>query len=596
MSTPHTILKKVYGYDNFRPQQEEIINHVIDGNDALVIMPTGGGKSLCFQIPAICMSGICVVISPLIALMDDQVAALRQNGVAAEALHSGLSRVDESALMQRIHNGSLKLLYLSPERANLPDTRNLLKTLDVNLIAIDEAHCVSIWGNDFRPDYTYLSSLRNDVPNVPIIALTATADAATQEDIKRQLRIDEARLFLSTFERDNITVYSHEGIDRIKKISAIVDKFSGESGIIYCLSRKSTEQVCEKLNDRGIQAGHYHAGLTTEKRTQVQKDFQDDKIDVICATIAFGMGIDKPDIRYVVHYNMPKNIEGFYQEIGRAGRDGLAAESHLFYSWADKILLQRFVDQVENETFREVQAAKLDRMWDFASNSDCRVNSILAYFGEFRSDACGHCDNCLYPPKKMDGSILAQKALSAIYRTRQKVGFDMLIHILKGSYRQDIRRLGYDTIKTFGAGREEPLAAWRHYLTQFINKGLISIDYTEGNTLKWTPLSQRVIEGQKVEVTKYVDSKKVKKKSAPIAGLIPAGDMDKDLYEALVQWRAEKAQELKLPAYIVFGNKTLVDLATRKPSNEMQLLRVHGIGEKKSEEFGAEVLRIIRDY
>lgn len=590
--TIHDILKKYYGYDSFRHQQEDIIQSTIAGKDSLVIMPTGGGKSLCYQIPAISRPGVGLVISPLIALMEDQVAALNQNGISAAALHSGLSQTEMDDIIINAIDGKLELLYMSPERANDNSTQARLRTMPINLVAIDEAHCVSIWGNDFRPDYTRLAFLRKMLPDVPFIALTATADEATQEDIIEQLHLKEAKKYLSSFERSNITIYADPGIDRIKKIRNLIEDYPDGSGIIYCLSRKMTEKVCSSLEKVGITASYYHAGMSPEDRSRVQQEFISDKVKIICATIAFGMGIDKPDIRYVVHYNMPKNIEGFYQEIGRAGRDGLPSESHLFYSWNDYQMLQRFVDDIENPTFKAVQTSKLDRMWQLASNEDCRVNAVLAYFGEFREKSCGHCDSCLYPSTKMDGTILAQKALSAVYRCKQQLNIDLLIGVLRGSYQNAITEKGYDQVKTFGAGRDLSKAEWHHYITQFINQGILKLDFRQGNTLKFTPLSMPVIkEAQKVELIAYVTP--TKRSVKPERDKLTDKGANPDLYDRLAKWRLAESRERKIPPYVIFSNQVLRDIARYRPTTLRELGTIKGIGEKKLDTFGEVVLKIL---
>jgi ATP-dependent DNA helicase RecQ len=402
----HQILKNTFGYNQFRNQQEEIIKSVLDGEDALVIMPTGGGKSLCYQIPALASEGIAVIISPLIALMNDQVSAMKLLNIKAATLHSNIDSQTSNETYNAIENGSLKMLYLSPEKILSSGFLLFLKQQKISLFAIDEAHCVSVWGNDFRPEYVKLSILKDEFPSIPTIALTATADNSTQKDIIKQLKLKNEEPFLSSFERHNIKLSSKAGVKRIEQIIYFLREKQNEAGIIYCLSRKSTESVASKLQMKGHKAEASHAGLDAKTRQRVQEDFQNDKIDIVCATIAFGMGIDKPNIRFVIHYNMPKNIEGYYQEIGRAGRDGEPAEALLFYSWADNLNLQKFIDESNaEETFKKVQAAKLERMWEFATALSCRTNMILNYFGEFKSNQCDHCDNCAHPPKLFDGTV-----------------------------------------------------------------------------------------------------------------------------------------------------------------------------------------------
>lgn len=587
------ILKSTFGYDLFRSQQEEIIEHVLDRRDALVIMPTGGGKSICYQIPALASEGITLVVSPLIALMNDQVIALKQMGVKAEALHSNMSSDELKFVYHQLKTGELKLLYMSPERINSESTQLFLKSLSIGLIAIDEAHCVSVWGNDFRPDYAELATLRNIFPQSAILALTATADKATQDDIIKQLNLRTPKTFISSFERKNITTYVEDGTQRIEKIKAILYNYQEASGIIYCLSRKDTENVAKKLQSAGYNAEYYHAGLDALERSRVQRQFQNDEIQIICATIAFGMGIDKPNIRFVIHYNMPKNLEAYYQEIGRGGRDGEPAEAIMFHSWGDYVKLQRFIDEGEaNTEFKEVQTAKLERMWEYSTSSDCRTNLVLNYFGEYRSEKCGHCDNCINPPIKKDGTIQAMMALSAIKRCNQKLGIEALIGVLKGSYRAEIVSKGCDKIKTFGVGRNISGMNWKNYITQMINQGVISIDYTSGSTLKWTPLSQNVINNKlKVDIVDFVPKSKAKKRVKLIKEDL---NVDQNLFDKLKSWRLELARKKNVPAFTILGNKTLNEICHHLPQDRLELLQINGIGEAKLRQYGDDILRIIK--
>lgn len=588
----HQILKSTFGYDTFRDTQEEIIRHTLSGKDALVIMPTGGGKSLCFQIPALASKGVTLVVSPLIALMNDQVIGLEQVGVAAASLHSNMTPEASQDVERKLNAGEIKLLYMSPERINNENTQNYLKTLDVNLIAIDEAHCVSVWGNDFRPDYVELAKLRSIFPKASFIALTATADQATQEDICNQLKLEEPKVFLSSFERKNITTHAHPSVKRLDKIASILRDYSEECGIVYCLSRKDTENVSAKLNMMGLNTAFYHARLDAEKRYQVQRDFQNDEIKIIVATIAFGMGIDKPNIRFVIHYNMPKNLEAYYQEIGRAGRDGAESVAHMFASWGDFIMLKKFVDNGDGkQEFKEVQLAKLERMWEYASTSDCRTNSVLAYFGEYKKDGCGHCDNCLNPPIKKDGTIPAQKILSAIWRSNQSIGIELLIDVLRGSQKQDIRERGLDKIKTFGVGRDTPRPVWKDYIIQLMNKGIISVNYSQGSALKWTPLSNAVLKGEKkIELADFTPTeKKVIVQKKPKFAL----NVDTSLLGKLKAWRLEQARHRSVPAYVILSNKSIEEIASEKPTNNMELLEVNGIGNAKLNLYGEAILEIV---
>jgi ATP-dependent DNA helicase RecQ len=590
-----SVLNSVWGYHHFRPQQEEIIRYVLSGNDALVIMPTGGGKSLCYQVPALLLPGITVVVSPLIALMNDQVQALLQSGVKVLAIHSNM---DKAAVMQAesaLLTGSVKLLYVSPERVNTIAFMEMLKRLKVSLFAIDEAHCVSIWGNDFRPDYVELSKVRDAFPEVPFIALTATADAATQEDITKQLHLNAARKFISSFERKNIVTIAKPAQNRYRQILDFLKKSHGESGIIYCLSRKETQNLADKLRSSGFQCAYYHAGMDARSRTTVQKDFQDDRLQFICATIAFGMGIDKSNIRWIIHHAMPKNLEGYYQEIGRCGRDGRPAKALLFYSWGDYLTLKGFIDKSEApEVFRTVQYAKLERMWAFANAADCRTNMVLSYFGEYRNEACGHCDNCLDPPKSMDATLIAQKALSAIKRTRENVGMNMLIDILRGSGKAEILAEGYDRIKTFGAGREFSFIEWKVYITQLINKGLIRTDYTDHFKLKCTPLSDDVLfQNKKVHLVQFTQNPDV---AVPEMKKPVAAKTEDGLLQELKKWRSAIATEKSIPAYVIFHDKTLEMLADKVPLFLSELDGIEGIGTAKKSQYGRQILSVIRSF
>ena len=572
--------------------QAEIIDHVLEGQNTLVILPTGGGKSICFQIPALCLEGITIVVSPLIALMTDQVMALKELGVAAACMHSSLSSIEKREITEQIQDGTLKMLYMAPESLLQERFLRFISSIKVSLIAIDEAHCISVWGNDFRPEYTKLGMLRQEIPQVPIIALTATADTATQQDILKQLSMPDAKMFLGSFERGNLTIRSSPGQDRFSKILRFLFQYKNQTGIIYCLSRKGAESLSKKLKEAGYNSGYYHAGMDGMSRNRIQQRFQNDEIRIVCATIAFGMGIDKSNVRFVIHYNLPKNIEGYYQEIGRAGRDGLDAECLLFYSWADKMRLQQFIDEGEgNTTFKRVQTEKLNRMWECSTAPSCRTNLILNYFGEFRAEGCGHCDNCLNPPKVFDGTILAQKALSAVYRTHQRAKTDILIDILRGSSRQEILTNNYNEIKTYGAGRDLPFLDWKDYITQLLNQGLISIDYSHGSALKATPLSKAVLSGEKkVDLVKF-------EKSKPAAKKISKGQLVTDeLFEKLRQWRLLTAKARGVPAYAVFTDATLKEIVKAKPIVAEDLLMIEGIGVKKKEDYGDHVLEVIRDY
>jgi ATP-dependent DNA helicase RecQ len=558
-------------------------------------MPTGGGKSMCYQIPALCLPDLTIVISPLIALMEDQVLALKELGVRAETFNSNKSSQEIEAIYNQCIDGSLKLLYVSPEKLNSQDFQRLLSQVKISLIAVDESHCVSVWGNDFRPDYMTIHQTRVAYPNVPFIALTATADASTQKDICDQLHLINPIKYVSSFERKNILTTAFPGQKRIEQISQFVARQNGP-GIIYCLSRKGTEEVARKMNEKGYKAAHYHAGMDAKSRQNTQSKFLTDEIDIICATIAFGMGIDKSNIGWVIHYNMPKNIEGYYQEIGRSGRDGNNAETLLFYSFYDYEMLKSFViDSDANQVFKQVQMAKLDRMWEFATTSDCRTNIVLNYFGEFRNLPCGHCDNCITPPSQIDGTRLAQMALSAIIRCDEKLSLETLIGVLRGSYRQDIKDAGFTEVKTFGAGREYSILHWRSYIIQFINKGLFFIDYASKSRLRVTNLAKPVLLGkEKISIVEFQKNKP--KPKVQISKATKEFDVVVDLFNELKSWRLALAKKNKFPPYVIFNDKTLNELAAVIPHNTIELLAINGIGAAKMEKYGNQILEITSKY
>ncbi|KAA3640347.1 MAG: DNA helicase RecQ, partial [Bacteroidetes bacterium] len=497
---PKEILKKFFGYDEFRPMQKQIIDTVYAGKDSLVLMPTGGGKSICYQIPSIGLPGTGIVVSPLISLMKNQVDGLRANGVKAAFLNSSLGIPEQRAIEDDFFNGNLDLLYVSPEKMITPDMNALLSRVKINLFAIDEAHCISSWGHDFRPDYTLLNFIKRQFPDIPVLALTATADKITRKDILQLLAIPHAEQFIASFDRPNISLEVRPGQQKRQQIIRFIKEKPGESGIIYCLSRKSTENLAMKLQEEGVNAAPYHAGLSSAERTKVQENFIKDDTPVICATIAFGMGIDKSNVRWIIHYNMPKNLEGYYQEIGRCGRDGTDAHALLFYSYADVMMLQEIITN-NASTNEEIQLAKLDRMRQYAEAPACRRRILLNYFNENLSEDCGNCDVCKNPPQKIDGTEVTQKALSAVYRLKEKVGMGMLIDVLRGSGKKEIFQRGYNQIKTYGAGREIPYPQWQSYLLQMLNLGYLEIAADQNNVVKLTQASQKVLfEGKKVEL------------------------------------------------------------------------------------------------
>ncbi len=624
MPTPREILKSVFGYDSFRPMQEDIINHVVARNDALVLMPTGGGKSICYQIPALIFDGITVVISPLISLMKDQVDALNANGIGADALNSNNDESENAAIRRRSKLGEIKILYISPERLQR-EIPWLQQHLNVSLFAIDEAHCISQWGHDFRPEYTQLGGLHQAFPKATIMALTATADKLTKEDIVKQLNLRDFKFFVSSFDRPNLSLdvrRGYSGQDKLKTILSIISKHENESGIIYCLSRKNTEKVAADLVDAGIAAKAYHAGMSADERNKVQDDFINDRIDVVCATIAFGMGIDKSNVRYVIHYNLPKSIESFYQEIGRAGRDGLPSETVLFYNYQDIIMLRGFVNDSGQ---KEINSEKLDRMQEYAEAQVCRRRILLNYFGESSECNCGNCDICKHPPQRFNGTILVQKALSAIKRTNEQVGFSMTAEILKGFRSEEIIQNGYDKIKTFGVGAETTLKHWYDYLLQMLQLGYIEIAYNESNHLKITASGNEVLFGKKKaelavppknETKPETKQRKTRSKYAQsgesrfntddtrqytyapdnASTASESDNADKTLFEVLRKVRKQIADENNWPAYVVLSDKTLKDLAYKTPLSLDELQDVFGFGEVKIQKFGQRFIEAIHNY
>jgi ATP-dependent DNA helicase RecQ len=595
--TAKDALKKYFGYDSFRPMQEEIIQTVYDKKDALVLMPTGGGKSICYQIPAITMDGICIVVSPLISLMKDQVESLKASGVNAAFLNSSLSSAEQKEVEDDLFYGKIKLLYVSPEKMVSQSFQPLLKQTKVNLFAIDEAHCISSWGHDFRPEYTKLKFLKTQFPNVPVIALTATADKITRRDIVRQLTLSEPKIFIASFDRPNLSLTVRPGQKKIQQILDFIKLRPNQSGIIYCLSRKNTEKVAEKLNASGIKAAFYHAGIDSAKRSKVQEDFINDNVPVVCATIAFGMGIDKSNVRWVIHHNLPKNIEGYYQEIGRSGRDGADADTLLFYSFGDVMVLRDIIQSNKSENV-EVQLSKLERMQQFAESLICRRKILLGYFGETLQNDCGNCDVCKNPPKSFDGTVIAQKALSAIVRLNEKVGVGMLIDVLRGSKRQEILQNGFEKIKTYGAGADISFADWQQLIYQLINFGYIEIAYDKNNTLKLTEAAKDILfKKQKVQLVKITDIKQRQElQRAQLKQKSKRQRVRDELFEKLRQLRKQLAQKKGVPPYLIFSDASLEEMAATRPTNESEMANISGVGEVKLKQFGKSFIKEIIDF
>lgn len=598
-------LKTYFGYDSFRPLQEDIIRHLMDRKDALVLMPTGGGKSICYQLPALLSEGTAVVVSPLISLMKDQVETLCANGIAAGALNSNNDETENASLRRACMEGKLKLLYISPEKL-LTEANYLLRDMHISLFAIDEAHCISQWGHDFRPEYTQMGILHQQFPQVPIIALTATADKITREDIIKQLHLNQPRVFISSFDRPNLSLTVKRGYQQKEKSKAILDfiaRHPGESGIIYCMSRSKTETVAQMLQKQGIKSAVYHAGLSPARRDEAQDDFINDRVQVVCATIAFGMGIDKSNVRWVIHYNLPKSIESFYQEIGRAGRDGMPSDTLLFYSLADLILLTKFATDSGQQS---INLEKLQRMQQYAEADICRRRILLSYFGENTTCDCGNCDVCKNPPERFDGTIIVQKALSAIARSEQQIGTGILVDILRGNMSSEVTERGYHRLKTFGAGREVPVRDWHDYLLQMLQLGYFEIAYNENNHLKITQSGTDILFGRArtllvtIRREEAVQTTRGRKRKATVPTkelLLGLPNTESgELFEALRTLRKRLADQEALPAYIVLSDKVLHLLSASRPTTIEEFGNISGIGEYKKKKYGKEFVELIRKY
>ena len=576
-------LKNYFGYTQFRAGQKEIILSILDGKDQLVIMPTGGGKSICYQLPATLLPGLTLVISPLIALMKDQVDGLHAIGIGAAYINSSQQAEEHNNIFSEVVAGQIKLLYVAPESLNL--LKGIVDTIEISMVAIDEAHCISAWGHDFRPAYTKLGFLKKRLPQTPIVALTATADKATREDIRKQLNLTDAREYISSFDRANLSLNVQPGTDRVKKILDFLSQRIQESGIIYCTSRKGTEQIAEKLITAGYNAQAYHAGMSFQDREAVQQAFINDDIQIVCATIAFGMGIDKSNVRWVIHYNLPKNIEGYYQEIGRAGRDGLPSDTLLFHSYADMIQLRNFAEDSPNA---EVQLAKLERMKQYADATSCRRRVLLSYFGENITEDCGNCDICKHPPAFFEATTLAQKVLSAVARTKGKANLSTIVDILRGSRNANILDKNYDQLPTYGIGKEVSWKDWQQYVIQLVNQGYLEIAFHEHSNLRLTPLAKAVLfDQQKVLLSKNEEAKKEQKKTTTTK------PKTSSLFENLRQLRLQISKEEGVPAYQIFSDASLKEMERDRPMTDEEFMQISGVGKLKMQNYGYAFIKAI---
>ncbi len=594
MRTAEDILRTIYGYHTFRPHQKEIIDALISGRDAFVLMPTGGGKSLCYQIPALLRPGTGIIVSPLISLMKDQVDALRGNGIEAAFYNSSMKADEARRVLAKFHAGKLDLLYVAPERLTTEGFLDRLRDVNIALFAIDEAHCISQWGHDFRPEYIKLGRLRDHFPDIPTIALTATADAQTRKDILHRLRLSDARQYVTSFDRPNIRYTVLEKHQPFRQLTTFLDNHRNQSGIIYALSRKRVEEVARQLQAEGYEALPYHAGLPASTRQKAHEAFLHDNTDIVVATIAFGMGIDKPDVRFVVHYDLPKNIEGYYQETGRAGRDGLASEALLLFGAQDIVTARRLVENTENEDQKRIEIYKLNSMVDFAESLTCRRRVLLGYFGEGLKEDCGNCDLCQNPPERFDATLDARKALSCVYRVGQRFGMKYVIDVIRGMDNERIRSLGHDKLSTYGIGSERSGAEWQSILRQLIHSGFLIQDIANYSILKLTEAARPLLRGEvQLELARPRIREKVqKKKKRPIN----LGEENEELFQCLRELRKKLADDQAVPPFVVFSDVTLIQMANTQPSTDSELLEISGVGQVKLARYGKAFLETISAY
>ena len=590
--SPQAVLKQVFGYKDFRDGQEAIIAAALDGQDSLVLLPTGGGKSLCYQVPPLILDGVTVVISPLISLMQDQVAQLRALGVQAAYINNSLPFEEQQAVYQQLHYGQIKLLYVAPEKVLQHEFLERLSHLKLALFAIDEAHCVSHWGHDFRPHYCRLNELKQRFMHVPMMALTATADKATRYDIIEQLQLNHPYVHTGSFDRPNIRYTIEEKFKPMVQLLRYLKEQQNQSGIIYCTSRKRVDDVAEKLADAGFNAAAYHAGMSNEQRQFVQSGFARDDIQIVVATVAFGMGINKPNVRFVVHYDIPKSIEAYYQETGRAGRDGLAAEAIMYFDPADIGRVRRFFEDIEDEQRRRVEEQRFNAMASFAEAQTCRRQILLNYFSEYKRETCGNCDICLNPPTSFDGTLVAQQALSCVYRAEQRFGIGYIVELLRGANTSRIRDNNHHQLSTYGIGKEHSVEFWLSILRQLIHQGLLSQDITQGSSLRLTEAARAVL---KSEYALQLAEPRLQAKHV-YQDKLAQFNYDKKLFAKLRALRKELADADDVPPYVVFNDKTLAEMAQLMPTNDSEFLKVSGVGFTKLNKYGEPFLNTIRDY
>ncbi|CAH9049618.1 ATP-dependent DNA helicase RecQ [Pseudoalteromonas holothuriae] len=588
----HTVLKEIFGYSEFRDGQNAVINAVLEAKDALVLLPTGGGKSLCYQIPALTLPGLTVVISPLISLMQDQVAQLQALDIKAEFVNNSLTFEQQQNIYQRLHQGDIKLLYVAPEKVLQYEFKERLRHLNISLFAIDEAHCVSHWGHDFRPHYCRLSELKQHFPVVPMMALTATADTATRRDIVQQLGLNQPYIHTGSFDRPNIRYTIEEKFKPLSQLMRYLKTQKGQSGIIYCTSRKRVDDISQKLADAGFNAAAYHAGMSNEQRQFVQTAFSRDDIHIVVATVAFGMGINKSNVRFVLHYDIPKSIEAYYQETGRAGRDGLAAEAIMYFDPADIGRVKRFFEDIEDEHRRRVEEQRFNAMASFAEAQTCRRQILLNYFSEYQREPCGNCDICLNPPKRFDGTLVAQQALSCVYRAEQRFGLGYIVDVLRGANTSRIRDNQHHALSTYGIGKQHSNEYWLSVLRQLIHHGLLNQDITQGASLHLTEAARAVLKG---EYSLQLAEPRLQAKHI-YQDKLAQFNYDKKLFAKLRSLRKQLADEDDVPPYVVFNDKTLAEMAQIMPTNDSEFLKVSGVGFTKLSKYGAPFMQLIRNY